>query len=275
MATQTVNGKRGGGSASRAAREWLIERIRRGEYRPGGQIPTEMQLCELLGVGRSTVREAIHSLVAADVLEIRRGQGTYVRAVSPEDRLEAVELPPLLSPQGVLEVIEFREILETGVVALACARATAEDLAAMQRALAANAQATREGGSATEAVDSDEQFHRALAEAAHNPVVLQTVDSLNGLFRHSRETTSRIPGANERAYRSHRDILEAVVARAADRAQHAMLRHLDVLRQEVVRQARELVAAAERQRRRRVAARTRPLVSPAAQEPEASDLRLP
>jgi GntR family transcriptional repressor for pyruvate dehydrogenase complex len=236
-----VSGKRE--RAGQLVREWVLDGIRTGSLQPGAQIPTEPQLCALLGVGRSSVREAIQGLVAANVLRIRRGQGTFVQALEPEAALEAAGLPRLLSPHGILDLLEFRETVETGVVALACLRATPTDLHALRRALETNRHAVERGQSAVEA---DEQFHHALAEAAHNPVFLRALQSLDPLFRLSRETTNRVHGANERAYRSHVAIYDAIAARDPESARRAMLQHLDVLRQEVVQQAREIVAAAER-----------------------------
>jgi GntR family transcriptional repressor for pyruvate dehydrogenase complex len=200
-------------------------------------------LCELLDVGRSSVREAIQGLVASNVLRIRRGQGTFIQALEPEAALEAASLARLLSPHGVLDLLEFRETVETGVVALACVRAAPSDLEALRRALDVNRLAVEQAQSA---VQADEQFHHALAEAAHNPVFSRALQSLDPLFRLSRETTNRVPGANERAYRSHAAIYEAVAVRDPEAAQRAMLQHLDVLRQEVVLQARAIVTAAER-----------------------------
>lgn len=222
--------------------DWLIERIRSGQLRPGDRVPTETQLSESLAVSRSSVREAVQRLAAANLLEVRHGAGTYVRAATAAAVLESFDLVRLLTPHNVLDLIEVREMLEAGMVALAAARATPEELLAIRRVLELNERAVRGDGSP---VDADEQFHLALAATTHNAAVVDLMHLLNRLFRHSREQTSLAPGANQRAYQAHVEVFEAVQARDSERARRAMLGNMEELRRHVVAQARDTLQKAQ------------------------------
>jgi GntR family transcriptional regulator, transcriptional repressor for pyruvate dehydrogenase complex len=221
--------------------DWLIERIRSGQLRPGDRIPPETQLCAALGVSRSSVREAVQRLAAANVLDVRHGAGTYVRAATAAV-LESFDLVRLLTPHNVLDLIEVREMLEAGVVALAAERATPEDLLAIQQVLEINERAVQGDGSP---VDADEQFHLALAAAIHNAAMVDLMHFLNRLFRHSREQTSVALGANQRAYDAHVEVFQAIQARDSERARRAMLGNMDGLRRHVVAQAQDVVRKAQ------------------------------
>jgi GntR family transcriptional regulator, transcriptional repressor for pyruvate dehydrogenase complex len=222
--------------------DWLIERIRSGQLRTGDRIPPETQLCAALGVSRSSVREAVQRLAAANVLDVRHGAGTYVRAATAAAVLESFDLVRLLTPHNVLDLIEVREMLEAGVVALAAERATPEDLLAIQQVLEINERAVQGDGSP---VDADEQFHLALAAAIHNAAMVDLMHFLNRLFRHSREQTSVALGANQRAYDAHVEVFQAIQARDSERARRAMLGNMDGLRRHVVAQAQDVVRKAQ------------------------------
>jgi GntR family transcriptional regulator, transcriptional repressor for pyruvate dehydrogenase complex len=222
--------------------DWLTEHIRSGRLQPGDQIPAEPQLCATLGVSRSSVREAVQWLAAMNLLEVRHGAGTYVRATTAAAALGSVDLVRLLTPHNVLDLIEVREMLEAGVVMLAAERATAEDLLAIQQVLDVNERAVRGEGSP---IDADEQFHLALAAASHNAATVDLMHFLNRLFRHSRERTSLAPGANQRAYQAHIEVFRAIKARDRERARRAMLDNMDELRRHVVAQAEDVLRKAE------------------------------
>jgi GntR family transcriptional regulator, transcriptional repressor for pyruvate dehydrogenase complex len=240
MATTASIGQRTG--PKQLVIDWLIERIRSGQLRPGDRIPPETQLCEALGVSRSSVREAVQRLAAANLLDVRHGAGTYVRAATAAAVLESFDLVRLLAPHNVMDLIEVREMLEAGMVALAAERATPEDLRAIQEVLEVNERAVRGDGSP---VDADEQFHLVLALATHNAAMADLIHFLNRLFRHSREQTSLAPGANQRAYQAHVEVFQAIQARDSERARRAMLGNMDELRHHVVVQAQDVLRKAQ------------------------------
>ncbi|MEU3566143.1 FCD domain-containing protein [Kitasatospora sp. NPDC006786] len=142
----------------------LEEQIRAGQWPVGGKLPGEVALAEELGVGRSTVREALRTLAAAGMVRSRQGSGVYVTADRPTGdwaaRLRRAELA---------HVYEVRTVVEVQAARLAADRRTGADLAALDAALAAR----RAAGGADDAafVDADIALHTAVVAAAHNPVL--------------------------------------------------------------------------------------------------------
>src|ERR671910_3252082 len=104
--------------------EAAIQRMRQliasGQWRSGHRLPPEPELSLQLGVSRSSTREAVRALVAARVLDVRRGDGTYVTSLSPELLLEGITAAVELMHEGFsLELVAVRRILEPAATALA------------------------------------------------------------------------------------------------------------------------------------------------------------
>ncbi|MGA3486657.1 FadR/GntR family transcriptional regulator [Micromonosporaceae bacterium DT55] len=160
--------------------EQLRTRILGGEWPVGARIPTEPRLVEALGVGRNTLREAVRALVHAGVLEVRQGSGTYV--VSTD------ELAGVVSRQvggaRLTEVVEVRRALEVEAARLAARRRTAEDLAALDAALA-DREAAWASGRVAEFAAADAALHAVIVAAAHNTMLADLYTSMSTAIRHS------------------------------------------------------------------------------------------
>jgi len=151
------------------AAEVLLARVRDGEWALGARIPGETTLAQQLGVGRSTVREAIRRLAGRGVLSTRQGAGVFVSALdAPEDWASVV------ARAGIVAVLEARAAIEVEAAALAAERRTPAELRALRRALDARADALAGGIEAH--VDADLAFHRAVVAAAHNEVLVELFD---------------------------------------------------------------------------------------------------
>jgi DNA-binding FadR family transcriptional regulator len=154
----------------------LREQISTGAWPVDTRIPPEPELIEALGVGRGTVREAVRALAHAGLLEVRRGDGTYVRARSELSGALRREIETT-THQHVQEV---RRAIEVEAARLAARRHTAADLEACDLALAARDTAARRGVAAArgddgwidEWVEADARFHEALVAASGNPLLL-------------------------------------------------------------------------------------------------------
>ncbi|MGK5673310.1 FadR/GntR family transcriptional regulator [Micromonospora sp. URMC 106] len=153
--------------ADQAAR-LLFERIRSGEWQIGAKLPGETTLGPQLGVGRSTVREAIRQLAGRGVLQTRQGAGVFVTALDVRENWDVV-----LRQADIAAVIEGRIAIETEAAALAAQRRTATDLRSMRRALTRR---VRGGQTTEECVDADMAMHRTVVAAAHNNVLLELFD---------------------------------------------------------------------------------------------------
>jgi len=146
----------------------LQEQIAQGTFAVGDRLPTESALMAQLGVGRSTVREAVRALAHAGLLEVRQGAGTFVRAPAPTTG----SLAQQLRRAAILEVYEVRRALELETARLAAERRDADDLAAL-RAHLDRRRAARAGGDDAAFVAADVAFHEAVARAAKNGVLLE------------------------------------------------------------------------------------------------------
>ncbi|WP_335941432.1 FadR/GntR family transcriptional regulator [Streptomyces sp. PTD5-9] len=142
----------------------LREQITEGHWPVGTKIPGETTLARTLGVGRSTVREAVRTLATLGLLQSRQGAGVFVIA----DRA-AEDWPTRLRRASVTDVYEVRMLIEVQAARLAARRRTDEDLVALDAALTARRAAV--GGGDAEFVDADIALHRAVVAAAHNPVL--------------------------------------------------------------------------------------------------------
>ncbi|MEV4224288.1 FCD domain-containing protein [Nonomuraea sp. NPDC049725] len=146
----------------------LREQITGGHWPVGTRLPSENALAQTLGVGRSTVREALRALTGAGLVQPRQGSGVFVIAAEP-----AEDWPARLRRAAITDVYEVRVIVETRAARLAAARRTDDDVRALRAALAARRAAA--GGGDAAFVDADIALHAAVVAAAGNPV-------LTGLF---------------------------------------------------------------------------------------------
>ncbi len=214
--------------------ERLLERIRRGELRPGQRLPTELELVREFSVGRSSVREALQSLVVIGAVDIRPRRGAVVQSIGSADfRLDRT-LAPLLETDTLLELSELRRIVEPEVAALATQRINPADLAAAGAALQALRTAARPL-QAEAFIAADLDFHEAIAQAARNRVILRTMRELQELLRASRTRTLQAPGAIARTVDGHERIYRALVDRDPDAARAAMRMHLEDSRADLLR----------------------------------------
>ncbi|WP_432936079.1 FadR/GntR family transcriptional regulator [Kribbella sp. CA-253562] len=156
--------------AEQAADE-ILRRIGAGEWPVGQKLPGETTLAAQLGVGRSTVREAVRELAGRRVLESRQGAGVFVVGAQPVEDWDRV-----LRRAAITDVLEGRLAIETEAARLAAARRTATDLRALKRTLTQRARAAAESPD-DEYVEADLAFHRAVITAAHNLVLAELFDS--------------------------------------------------------------------------------------------------
>ncbi|WP_030266117.1 FadR/GntR family transcriptional regulator [Streptomyces violens] len=150
------------------AAQHLRDQITEGQWPVGTKLPAETALAKTLGVGRSTVREALRALAGAGLLEARQGAGVFVIATEPDE-----DWPTRLRRAAVTDVYEVRMLVEVQAARLAAERRTEADLTALRAALDARRAAA--AGADAAFVDADIALHAAVVAGAHNPV-------LNDLF---------------------------------------------------------------------------------------------
>jgi len=217
--------------------EQVAEQIRRmisdGELKPGDLLPPERELVEKLGVGRSSIRDAVRTLEVMGILEPRQGHGTVVRDLSADALVVPLSLVLTRKRELVTELLDVRRMIEPGLAARAAKNATADELAHMAAILERHEAKLRRG---EEAMDEDSDFHYAIALAARNSVVLRVLDVLMDLLRESRSRSLQVPGRPQRSFDGHRRILRALQKRDAKAAEAAVRRHLKEIEEVVMRQ---------------------------------------
>ncbi len=187
----------------------VIERIKQAlindELAPGDYLPSETELTRNLGVGKSSVREAIKMLQAMGILEVRRGQGTKVREHPSEDALNSMVFQMILAKGVTKDMLDLRKMFEPAYTVMAMERATPQDLDRirasvrdLEKALESKVQDSR----------YDLAFHMAVLHSTHNPLVIRIGETMMELFDASIETSMRtLP---EVALKDHKAILKAI-----------------------------------------------------------------
>jgi DNA-binding FadR family transcriptional regulator len=200
----------------------LQEKISLGAFKPGDKIPTEPELMSMFGVGRSTIREAVRVMVNAGLLEVRRGDGTYVL-----DRTASLEpLEHRLRRATILEVYEVRRILELEIAKLAAQRRTDDDLSCMRESLNQRCEARRTNDNRAY-VDSDLAFHSAIAVASQNSVLIDLYLSFSNVLRDALEELVSDNDLYQNQIAMHEKLLEAIERKDVKAAEYWTAENLD------------------------------------------------
>lgn len=208
--------------------ETLHEMIRTGQLKPGDKLDSVQLLAENFHVGRSAIREALSALRAMGLIEMRQGEGTFVKSFEASQITFPLSTAILMNKEDVTHLLEVRKIIEAGTAASAAKNRTEEDIEAMFVALEEMQKAQ---GIADIGDKADYKFHLTVADAAHNPLLsnllihvselmFQTQKEVRRLWLFSKQTTS------EQLYEQHKKIFHAIVDRDEDGARQAMLLHL-------------------------------------------------
>ncbi|PKM77340.1 MAG: GntR family transcriptional regulator [Firmicutes bacterium HGW-Firmicutes-15] len=207
--------------------EQLKGMISRGDLQPGNKLPAERDMAESLGVSRASVREALTALETMGILDIRPGEGTFVRRTSDSETFEPLALLLAFERNPEAQMMEVRRILETECAALAAVRATQEDLQKIEASLFV----MKTANSISEAVDADLRFHFAIAEATKNTVLLRIMNTVSDLmhntFRQARENLYANPSLGPRVISEHEAINKAIQERKPEEAWAKMLEHIN------------------------------------------------
>jgi GntR family transcriptional regulator, transcriptional repressor for pyruvate dehydrogenase complex len=200
--------------------------IRSGELPPGSRLPPEQQLAAQIGLSRSGVREAVKALETARVLDVRRGDGTYVTSLSPHLLLEGLSFAvELLRDDTLLQVMEVRRLLEpaaTGLAAIRMSDAALDDLGGIlddMRTAADDPELL---------IRYDTTFHRAVTAAAGNETLTTLLDGLSGRTVRARVWRGIIEGnAAHVTVDEHQAIYNALRSRDQLLAQASALVHVN------------------------------------------------
>lgn len=196
----------------------IMDAIIAGELKPGEKIPTEMELNKLLNVSRNSLRSAIQTLRAYGILEVRRPEGTFVC-----DKVTPQMLHPMIytiilnnDETAAKDVLDLRQVIDFGIANLLIQRGLSEEDEARMEAIYADMveKLMAEDYDLDAILQVDNDFHVALAEATHNPMVVMLNNFLMNLTSEARHRTlHKIFELNDREYlvkthRLHLDVVE-------------------------------------------------------------------
>lgn len=203
----------------------LQRSILNGAMKVGDRLPTERELGEQFGVSRTVIREAVRSLVAKGLLEVRAGSGVRVATVDASAVRETMGMYLRLHGEvSYGNLHEVRSVLEIEVAARAAESAEEADIALL-RASCHEMQAALADVEQVSLLDVE--FHRLVAQATHNRLYVVLLDSIGDLLLDVRRATMGLPGRPARGLESHRKILDRIAAHDPKGAGKAMKAHLE------------------------------------------------
>ncbi|MBC9785748.1 FadR family transcriptional regulator [Heliobacterium chlorum] len=207
--------------------EQIKDLIRSGNLKAGDRLLSERELAEHLKVSRAAVREALSALEAMGMIDIKPGDGAFIRQPSVNGIIEPLAMLLLVEQDLPRQILEVRKIMEVGGAGLAAQRRKESNLQSMQLALQ---QMEQDIQNSVTGEDADFRFHFAVAEAADNSLLLRLMHTISDTMRQTLRT-SRIqllatPGVRERLLDEHIKVYRAIENGDAPAAQELMYDHL-------------------------------------------------
>jgi len=200
----------------------LREQVIRGDYGRDGDLPSQEELCQMLGVSRTVVREALQQLQSQRLVEVSQGRRPKVVPLDSAPLSDGLALILQRSKGTLFDVAEARLLLETEIAARAAKHATREDVQLLQTSI----ELLQKTSDRKLQVQADIDFHSRLASASGNVVFRYLLDALADLLHQSRVKTIGLSGVGP-AIKGHQAILKAVAARDPEKAREAMRKHLE------------------------------------------------
>jgi GntR family transcriptional repressor for pyruvate dehydrogenase complex len=201
----------------------LRDYIENGNYTSGMVLPPERVLAEKFGVGRPAIRESIKALTILDVLESRRGDGTYLKSIDGLRTGWPARVELGRNDVSLLDLLEVRKMLEPKAAKLAAVRATEPQLRHIEEECAKIQQA----GEDWEVIaEHDLLLHTAIIEAAGNSILIELNSALTRILHRSRAITGANAPDCKHMIASHSKIVDAILKGEGDEAEEAMLEHL-------------------------------------------------
>lgn len=221
--------------------EEIVDQIKQlitgGELKPGDKLLSERELADKLQVSRVSVREAIRALEMLGFIEIRQGEGTFVRDVAADDVIRPLAMFLAVERGSLLDMFEVRRIFETATAGLAAERATDDEVA--QIGLLLEKMKDRiEHGDSERGEEYDAAYHYAVAEATHNSLLIKLLRTVHEEWSRAVSAGSQqllLDRANNapKIIEQHARVYEAIRAHDPATASQAMLEHVTFAEKEL------------------------------------------
>jgi GntR family transcriptional regulator, transcriptional repressor for pyruvate dehydrogenase complex len=195
--------------------------IEEGKLVPGDRLPPERELAERFKVSRNSVRDALRTLEARGLVEIRQGDGTYVRDMQPASLFSGLLDVLVAQKERITLMLQARYALEPGIAAAAALNAQPADIAELEAILARQEE---QAGRGDPGVSEDALFHATIARMTGNMILVGIMDLLNQQSVTTRDIVLKYD--NSAVRQGHRAVLEALRAGDAEGARQAMASHI-------------------------------------------------
>lgn len=214
--------------------EEIVEQIKRllteGKLKPGDKLLAEREMAEQFQVSRASVREAIRTLEMLGIIDIRPGEGTFIRDTETDDIIRPLAMFLAVERSSLLDMFEMRRIFETATAGLAAQRATEEELDQIE-AMLENMRERLNVQDPARGEEFDAAFHYAVAEATHNSLLTKLFKTVSEEFAKANSVARRqlYQSGEENAQKiidQHAEILAGIRSRSPEVASKAMLSHL-------------------------------------------------
>jgi len=204
-----------------------------GEIKEGDKLPTEMELCSMLGVGRGTIREAIRILETLGYVETRPGKGAFVCSTK---EIEVTDVISWFSEHEIetRDLYEVRRAIEPYATRLAVERSLDEDIDCLKHIHDQLIQAVKENDVSQIAV-CDENFHKEIVQCSKNRLLISIMQQINMPLKEFRSRTFYIRENADNVLTPHERILNAFMARNPDEGEKAMIEHMKCIEQDFMK----------------------------------------
>jgi GntR family transcriptional repressor for pyruvate dehydrogenase complex len=202
----------------------LKEQLMKEVWKEGEKLPSEHELCGMFGVSRVTVRGALQQLEILGLVETKHGGGTFVKKFSPIENVDSLHpLMRIQKNQDLITVLEYRKIIEKGIIGLAVEKISPEDIVFLEKTYTAMADDVYHGAEYTGA---DLAFHNRLAEITGNSIIIKVYEFIEGILSAAMNDIVHLLGRNI-GLTYHRKIIDALKRGNKGESEALMEEHID------------------------------------------------
>ncbi|WP_019156074.1 FadR/GntR family transcriptional regulator [Robertmurraya massiliosenegalensis] len=200
--------------------EQIEEMIESGSIETGEKLPSVRELCDMFGVGRSAIRDAIITLKGKGIVDVKQGQGTFIRRFDTKKLFN----PLLINPESndVRELFQVRKLLEPGIAEMAALNWTEQDMSQLERCFHTKS---------SYGWEEDYHFHMTIAKASKNQIIFQLLQFISTTTKKHMIEFHRYIEQNHSIFeiiaQQHRDIFEAIKESDSLKAKNKMTEHLE------------------------------------------------
>lgn len=209
--------------------EEIKNEIIRGELKAGEKLPPQDKWAKAMGVSRGTLREALNQLVLMGIIEMKQGNGTYVKSITPSSFMESLSLALLMDKSSVSELLDARLCIEGAVAFWAAKKATDKDLQELKKTLQQMREALQRNNT-EEFIKKDLEFHILIAKSSKNRVLMRVVQTIREvLYQFIADYFSLMPETMKNAINYHTRIFKAIENHDPGKSKKEMEAHITSL----------------------------------------------